>query len=320
MGCSETKKQPDQEVAPKATPSEKSGDPVHLYLPGEEVDPTVVDMGADEAPFADSVTFGPSRDPAPYAMPQGRCPADMVHVAGAFCVDRFEVSLVDAKAGRALSPHYPPIFDLTQNLYNRWSRDASKSRMSFGRMLATPEPPAFQLLENFAPRAQALRGQIPAGYLSRTTAESACKNAGKRLCSRGEWVRACRGERGTRFPYGESYQDGVCNVYRKSHPARLIHGNSSANHLDPRLGLAKDEDGPLLRSTGEMTECVSRWGADGIYDMVGNLDEWIEEPEGSFLGGFFSRATRDGCDSSIDSHAPGYLDYSLGTRCCLDPP
>jgi formylglycine-generating enzyme required for sulfatase activity len=54
-------------------------------------------------------------------------------------------------------------------------------------------------------------------------------------------------------------------------------------------------------------------------DMVGNLDEWVSDPEGVFLGGFYSRATRDGCDSFIDTHAPSYYDYSLGTRCCQDP-
>jgi hypothetical protein len=95
-----------------------------------------------------------------------------------------------------------------------------------------------------------------------------------------------------------------------------LHGDASKHHLDPRLGLSYDEDGPLLHPSGSFPQCVSRWGNDVIYDMVGNLDEWIDEPSGSFVGGFYSRATREGCDSSIDSHAPGYLDYSLGARCC----
>jgi hypothetical protein len=107
-------------------------------------------------------------------------------------------------------------------------------------------------------------------------------------------------------------------VHRESHPAKLLHGDASRNHLDPRLGLAYDDDGPLLNSTGESTQCVSRWGSDAVYDMVGNVDEWIGDPSGAFLGGFFSRATKDGCSASIDSHDPGYLDYSLGTRCCKE--
>jgi hypothetical protein len=34
------------------------------------------------------------------------------------------------------------------------------------------------------------------------------------------------------------------------------------------------------------------------------------------LGGFYARATREGCDASVSSHAKSYFDYSLGTRCC----
>jgi hypothetical protein len=51
--------------------------------------------------------------------------------------------------------------------------------------------------------------------------------------------------------------------------------------------------------------------------MVGNLDEWIDDPKGKFLGGFYSRSTRDGCEASITAHPRVYFDYSLGVRCCL---
>jgi hypothetical protein len=246
------------------------------------------------------------------------CGLEMVLVSGAFCIDRYEISLVDARDGRDLSPHYPPTQRDTSSLFERWSREAGASGRGMDSSISVPLPPAFQLLENFAPRARSIRGVLPAGYLTRGLAESACKNAGKRLCEREEWVRACRGEADTQFPYGTEYRDGVCNVHRKHHPAGLLHGNSSKNHLDPRLGLTLDEDGTLLRTTGETSVCVSRWGNDGIYDMVGNVDEWIAEPTGSFLGGFFSRGTKEGCSSSIDSHDPGYMDYSLGSRCCSD--
>ena len=73
---------------------------------------------------------------------------------------------------------------------------------------------------------------------------------------------------------------------------------------------------PLLRHTGATPDCKSEWGTDAIYDMVGNLDEWIDDPDGTFLGGFYSRGTREGCDSRIEVHAYDYFDYSLGIRCC----
>jgi formylglycine-generating enzyme required for sulfatase activity len=77
-------------------------------------------------------------------------------------------------------------------------------------------------------------------------------------------------------------------------------------------------EGPLLRKTGDTPECVSRWGDDGAYDMAGNLDEWIDDPGGTFVGGFFSRATKNGCLARVDNHSPEYFDYSIGTRCCDD--
>jgi hypothetical protein len=57
-----------------------------------------------------------------------------------------------------------------------------------------------------------------------------------------------------------------------------------------------------------------------VFDMVGNLDEWVEDPEGTFAGGFYSRGTHEGCDAVISSHDFAYFDYSLGTRCCRSLP
>ena len=72
----------------------------------------------------------------------------------------------------------------------------------------------------------------------------------------------------------------------------------------------------LFRQTGATPDCKSEWGSDAAYDMVGNLDEWVDDPKGLFLGGFFSRSTREGCESSISAHPRPYFDYSTGTRCC----
>jgi hypothetical protein len=78
----------------------------------------------------------------------------------------------------------------------------------------------------------------------------------------------------------------------------------------------KANDGPLLRTTGATKTCVSHWGKDAIYDMVGNVDEWIDDPEGTFVGGFFSRGTKEGCDSIVSVHPLTHWDYSIGLRCC----
>jgi formylglycine-generating enzyme required for sulfatase activity len=87
---------------------------------------------------------------------------------------------------------------------------------------------------------------------------------------------------------------------------------------DPRLNLIETPAGPLLRRTGTTSTCKSVWGQDAIFDMVGNLDEWVDDPGGVFVGGFFSRSTRNGCEARVASHPPAYFDYSTGFRCCAD--
>ena len=52
---------------------------------------------------------------------------------------------------------------------------------------------------------------------------------------------------------------------------------------------------------------------------TGNLDEWVDDEAGLFVGGFYARSTREGCESRISAHAPIYYDYSTGARCCRAP-
>jgi formylglycine-generating enzyme len=278
-------------VPPDAGP----GAPALLYLPD----------GGDSVQFGVAPTLLPGLPPS-----AARCPAEMVDVHGRFCIDRYEATLVDQKGGRRLSPYYHPTRAQTAASFKEWSRSAQ------GQALAVPPPPDFQLSEDFEPRAESREGVTPSGYLSGNLAEIACRNAGKRLCALDEWVFACRGESGHKFPYGDHYEDGVCNVFREAHPGQILHGDMSIGHLDPRLNLVLGSAGPLLRKTGATTACRSVWGNDGAYDMVGNLDEWVEADRGAFLGGFYSRSTREGCDAKVSSHPRAYFDYSLGTRCC----
>jgi hypothetical protein len=244
------------------------------------------------------------------------CPRDMVRVRN-FCIDRFEASLVDDKSGRALSPYYPPHPALIASLVRLWQVEKHQVGDLAARNLPLPPLPEVQQGSRFQPRAVSRPGVVPQGYLSYSLAELACKNADKRLCTEDEWVTACRGARQTKFPYGTSFELGACNVYRYYHPAFLLHGNSSVGHTDPRLNLILERGkDPVLRLTGATERCTSHWGAARIHDMVGNLDEWVSDEGGVFVGGFYARATREGCEARISSHSPQYYDYSLGTRCC----
>jgi hypothetical protein len=261
----------------------------------------------------------PAAAPAPARPPRrvfgkNGCSADMVRVADRFCVDRFESSMVDATSARPLSPYYPPTPKLLRFVAERWTDATDGTNGPFD--LAFPPVPDWERESGWQPRAVSLRGSVPQGYVSGETARVACANAGKRLCTLDEWTTACRGERGTLYPYGDAYRQGACNVFREDHPARILHGNASVNHLDPRLNLVPLDGEPLLRPAGATPQCRSKWGRDAIYDMVGNLDEWVDDPDGTFVGGFYSRSTRSGCDAKVTTHPATYFDYSLGVRCC----
>jgi formylglycine-generating enzyme required for sulfatase activity len=236
-----------------------------------------------------------------------------------YCVDRWEATVVDAKTGAVLSPYYPPEPGKAGYLEKLW-RDKSGSGSTLERTTKLPELPAWQRQKSLEPKAVSKQGRVPQGYASGKDAELACKNANKRLCTLDEWKTACRGEEDRLFPYGDAYEQNKCNIFREAHPGVLLWEDPTVNHTDPRFNLVKSDKGPLLRVTGATAGCASRWGDDAVWDMVGNLDEWIDDPEGTFVGGFYARGKKDGCDSKVESHGLGYADYSTGIRCCRDVP
>jgi sulfatase modifying factor 1 len=302
FGCSkgEKKSKSEQHVTHAAPQSQQQAKPELLYLPD----------GGDIAPPPPAERIVPQPIPSVSSL---RCPADMVDVAGRFCIDRYEASLVDTSSGRRYSPYYSPTPAVARRAFAQW---ADAGLVDTAPDTEMPSLPGWQLKSDARPQAVSAAGVVPNGYLSGILAAQVCENAGKRLCSSDEWVLACRGQQGRKFPYGDTYEQGRCNVFREAHPAVLLHGNASIGHQDPRLNLAKYKGDRLLRPTGATKDCRSQWGEDAVYDMVGNLDEWVDEPAGAFQGGFFSRATKEGCDARITVHPPEYFDYSLGVRCC----
>jgi sulfatase modifying factor 1 len=274
---------------------------------------------ASDADGGDATVAALASDAAVASHSHARCPREMVDVAGRICVDRFEASLIDAATGQRLSPHYPPEPEVALRIFDKWQ----EARLTTGSMRARAMPlpllPEIERGATFRPKAVSVKNVIPQGYISGKVAAEACARAGKRLCTHDEWMFACRGEQQTKFPYGPEYRANVCNVFRAEHPAQKLHDDASAGHSDPRLGLVADHDGPLLRATGATKTCASRWGDDAIYDMVGNEDEWIDDPNGTFVGGFFSRSTREGCESIVTVHPLLHWDYSIGLRCCATP-
>lgn len=217
-----------------------------------------------------------------------------------YCIDRWEAHLLDLDSGRP-HPHH--------------------ARLRVGGRYAARSAP----------------GVFPQAYIHRGDAAAACERAGKRLCRAREWHRACQGVDGAAYPYGPDATAGRCNV-GKPHLLRKLFGAGvkytyDAHYNSPRLAL---EPGFLAR-TGEYAGCVNE---RGLFDMVGNLHEWVADdvsaglrrqipleygdhqlgPRGNgvFMGGYLS--SRDehgrGCSYATTAHKPDYHDYSTGFRCC----
>jgi LysM repeat protein len=140
---------------------------------------------------------------------------------------------------------------------------------------------------------------------------------GKRLCTDGEWLRACRGRDPTRFPYGDQHIAGRCND-RGVSPLRTLHGADDSLAVfgmeamnNPKLNQLPN----TVARSGQFSRCRNAWGA---YDMVGNLHEWTADPTGTFRGGYYldTKTHGEGCSYLTTGHNVKYHDYSIGFRCC----
>ncbi len=82
---------------------------------------------------------------------------------------------------------------------------------------------------------------------------------------------------------------------------------------DPRL----HELSQTVERTGTRSGCVTE---SGVFDLVGNLHEWVADPAGTFVGGFFMDTFQngEGCGYRTTAHRRNYHDYSTGFRCCAD--
>ncbi len=158
----------------------------------------------------------------------------------------------------------------------------------------------------------------PQGYISAKEAARACAASGKRLCRASEWKTACRGPEKKIYGYGDRREPGRCND-RGKNPVLKLYGArwTPATMNQPLLNQL---DGTLAR-TGEHAGCTNGYG---VYDMVGNLHEWVADAHGAFQGGYYldvaSVGHGEGCGYVTTAHETRYHDYSTGFRCCADTP
>lgn len=250
---------------------------------------TVLVLGAcaHPAPIQQPVARG-HRVPVPERPPGSACFENQALIDGRFCIDKYENYLVEIDDRGDEQTHSP-----------------------------------YEMVGDKLVAARVAPDVVPQAYISQVQARDACENSGKRLCKPDEYVRACRGPKKSDFyPYGGTQRKpGWCNEGKGSFVA-LAYGMNFAkityeDFNDPKL----DQMPNGLARTGAYPRCVS---PEGLYDMVGNLDEWVDEESrghGRFRGGWYGDAEHNGpgCYYVTSAHEPTYHDYSTGFRCCADP-
>lgn len=216
----------------------------------------------------------------------GLCPAGMASVDDRFCVDKYEASLVEILDDGEERPF-----------------------------------PYYMRVDGHKVRAVSEARVYPQGYISGREAAAACKASGKRLCKPQEWKTACKGPENLQYGYASERSPGTCNDKGRSpighyFMAQIQDGTAFASPKimnDPQLNQLPG----TLAETGEHEGCSNGYG---VYDMVGNIHEWVDDPAGTFQGGYYLDVVQngEGCGYRTDAHETWYHDYSTGFRCCAD--
>ena len=135
-------------------------------------------------------------------------------------------------------------------------------------------------------------GKTPRGHLSYQDAVSLCRSRGVHLCSEREWMLACAGRSGRRWPYGEEYSPGACR-----------HGQTGNEGPSP------------IAASGFMSDCKT---PERVYDLSGNLWEWTNNKrrEITLRGGGTSFNALFGQCTAATTPKSGFSAFDTGARCC----
>jgi formylglycine-generating enzyme required for sulfatase activity len=159
------------------------------------------------------------------------------------------------------------------------------------------------------------RGARPMVLQSYDSASRFCAKSGKRLCSEREWELACEGPTHLPWAYGWRVNIKLCNSnkgWKKVDFEAFGKTREQARAETERLWQGSP--------SGRYATCVSPFG---IYDMMGNVEEWVSTREGrdfpgALMGGFWAKPWT-GCRGTNDAHQPTFAFYETGFRCCQEP-
>ncbi len=237
---------PSGETAGEAPKAAASPTPVVLATPTPKPAPPTPTPRPTPAPLQSAQEAAPTAEaeeeaPAEAAAP---IPEDMVSIpAGSFTMGQNGSKPKNGPAHEVDLPAYEiDRFEVTNDEFARFTEET-------GYVTYAEENSS----KNWRDAAESKGGNHPVVYVTWNDAKAYCEWAGKRLPSEAEWEKAARGEDGRVYPWGNDFPgpdqvDQFGNFYETG-----------------------------LRSTfpvGGFEKGVSPYG---VYDMAGNVREWVED-------------------------------------------
>lgn len=146
---------------------------------------------------------------------------------------------------------------------------------------------------------------IPQNFTTWVEAKDICESEEKRLCTNTEWTFACEGEDMLPYPYGYTRSAFTCYTDTSSD---LLPVDKTGNVPDLRVPY------------DYYPRCLSPFG---VHNMVGNVDEWVNNiygiyPFRSGLRGGWYGPMRNRCRAETDAHNEWHEQVQIGFRCCKD--
>ena len=141
-------------------------------------------------------------------------------------------------------------------------------------------------------------GALPVTYVTWRDANNYCQSKGKHLPTEAQWEKAARGYKGIEYPWGEQWVDAASNS-----------GNEQWTDGAAPVGSYPQDKSPF-----------------GIYDMGGNVSEWVADWYLSYPGSDYSsqdfgekyKVARGGAWGG-EGHYTLHLFYRAAYRANLDP-
>lgn len=229
---------------------------------------------------------------APLESDESPCPTDMLQISGEFCqvVGQICAEYISEKKDRCAR-------------YRNKVRCFGKSRqLNF-------------CIDRYEYPNQA--GVKPTVAVTWDEARELCATEGKRLCTADEWTKACEGPDNSPYPYGFVRDAEACNHDR---PYIIPDDNAYQN---PRTRAKEVERVSQSEASGNRASCVSAYG---VFDMTGNVDEWVLNEAGNENGPEFQSGLKGGywgpvrnrCRPATTDHNRWHHGYQIGFRCCAD--